>query len=114
MPSIDHTLSALADSTRRQIIAQLSMGEQRVSDIAEPHQMSLNAVSKHIKVLEGAGLLIRRKEGRTYYLSFNPAGLAPAAEWIERTRAMWTKRLDALETALMADEADKQEGERGG
>ncbi|MEM6899360.1 MAG: metalloregulator ArsR/SmtB family transcription factor [Pseudomonadota bacterium] len=108
MLSIDKTLGALADPTRREIIAQLSVGEQRVSDIAEPHQMSLNAVSKHIKVLEDAGLLIRRREGRTHYLSFRPDGLQPAAEWIERTRAMWARRLDALEAALVADEPDKQ------
>ncbi|MEO1476725.1 MAG: metalloregulator ArsR/SmtB family transcription factor [Pseudomonadota bacterium] len=114
MPSIDNTLGALADPTRRQIITQLSAGERRVSDIAEPHDMSLNAVSKHIKVLEEAGLLVRRKVGRTHYLSFDPKGLEPVAEWIERTKAMWAKRLDALEAALMADEADKQGGEKDG
>ncbi|MEM7663733.1 MAG: metalloregulator ArsR/SmtB family transcription factor [Pseudomonadota bacterium] len=108
MPSIDHTLSALADPTRRAIIAQLSTGEQRVSDLAEPHHMSLNAVSKHIKVLEEAGLLVRRKEGRTHYLSFDPEGLTEAANWIERTRAMWFRRLDALEAALLADDANQE------
>ncbi|MEM9667868.1 MAG: metalloregulator ArsR/SmtB family transcription factor [Pseudomonadota bacterium] len=105
--SVDKTLNALADPTRRAIIEQLNGGEQRVSDIAEPHQMSLNAVSKHIKVLEDAGLLSRRREGRTHYLSFDPGGLDPATEWIERTKALWSKRFDALEEALLADDANQ-------
>lgn len=108
MLAIDKAMNALADPTRREIISQLSVGERRVGDIAEPHSMSLNAVSKHIKVLEDAGLVVRRKDGRTHYLSFNPAGLEPASDWIEQTRALWSKRLDALEAALLADDANQE------
>lgn len=102
---LDHTLTALADPTRRAIIARLEAGETRVTDIAAPFPISLNSVSKHIKLLERADLVRRRKVGREHFLSFNPAALDEAARWIEEKRAFWTKRLDALERILIEEDS---------
>jgi len=102
--SLDHTLTALADPTRRAILARLSRGEARVTEIAHPFDMSLNAVSKHIRMLERAKLVKRKKIGREHVLSFNPQPLDAAADWIERTRSFWTERLDALERELSKPE----------
>lgn len=105
-PGLDDTLLALADPTRRAIIARLEAGEARVTDIAAPFQISLNSVSKHIKLLERADLVRRRRVGREHFLSFNPAPLEEAARWIEEKRAFWSGRLDALEEALKADKPE--------
>lgn len=102
---LDATLAALADPTRRAILARLALGEARVTAVAEPFSISLNSVSKHIRVLEGAGLIRRRIEGREHFLSFNPKPMDEAADWIERHRRFWSRRLDALEAALRADGA---------
>jgi DNA-binding transcriptional ArsR family regulator len=101
---LDQTLLALADPTRRAILQRLSRGEARVTELAQPFSMSLNAVSKHIIVLERAGLVQRRRAGREYRLSFNPEPLDAPASWIERQRSFWTARLDALEAALRAED----------
>jgi DNA-binding transcriptional ArsR family regulator len=102
---LDHTLIALADPTRRSILERLSKGEARVTELAEPFDISLNSVSKHIRILERAELVMRRVSGREHFLSFNPKPLESAAEWIEKHRSFWTERLDALEAALRADDA---------
>jgi DNA-binding transcriptional ArsR family regulator len=102
---LDDTLIALADPTRRAILQRLSRGEARVTEVAEPFDISLNSVSKHIRILERAELVKRRVLGREHFLTFNPAPLDSAAEWIERHRIFWTGRLDALEAALRADDA---------
>jgi DNA-binding transcriptional ArsR family regulator len=102
--SLDDTLIALADPTRRAILQHLSRGEARVTELAEPFDISLNSVSKHIRILERAELVKRRITGREHFLTFNPAPMESAAEWIERHRAFWTGRLDALEAALRAEE----------
>lgn len=98
--SLDHTLAALADPTRRAILQRLSKGEARVTEVAKPFDMSLNAVSKHIHVLERAKLVRRRRAGRDHFLSVNPKPLDDVAAWVEKQRAFWTTRLDALELAL--------------
>jgi DNA-binding transcriptional ArsR family regulator len=103
--ALDDTLIALADPTRRTILQRLSRGEARVTDVAAPFDISLNSVSKHIRILERAELVRRRVTGRDHFLSFNAEPLAEAAEWIERSRAFWTGRLDALEAALRAEDA---------
>lgn len=108
--SLDDTMLALADPTRRAILARLQEGEARVTDLAAPFDISLNSVSKHIRLLERAELVRRRKEGREHFLTFNPAPLDEAAAWIEEKRAFWTKRLDALERALLR--ADRKKGEK--
>lgn len=82
---LDSTLSALADPTRRAILARMAQGESTVSELAAPFAISLPAISKHLRVLERAGLLRRRKQGRVHHCSLNPAPLRDVAEWIERT-----------------------------
>jgi DNA-binding transcriptional ArsR family regulator len=102
--SLTKTLMALGDPTRRAILQRLSNGETRVTDLADPFAMSLNAVSKHIQVLERARLVRRRRAGREHFLSLNPAALDEAAAWIQEQRAIWTARLDTLETMLRAED----------
>ncbi len=97
---LDHTMLALADPTRRAILRRLSRGEARVTDLAKPFRMSLNSVSKHIRVLERAKLVRRRRSGREHLLSFNRAPLDDAAAWIDAQRAFWNASLDALEREL--------------
>ncbi|HKI12166.1 MAG TPA: metalloregulator ArsR/SmtB family transcription factor [Candidatus Acidoferrum sp.] len=99
------TWVALADPTRRSILERLSHGEARVTEIARPYSMSLNAVSKHIRVLERARLIRRRRAGRDHFLSFNPDPLTSAVAWIEAQRSLWMSRLDALEALLQAQDA---------
>jgi DNA-binding transcriptional ArsR family regulator len=101
---LDKTLLALAHPARRAIIQRLSKGEARVTALAEPFAMSLNAVSKHIHVLERARLVRRRRAGREHLLSVNPTPLDEAAAWIAAQRAIWTERLDTLEALLRAED----------
>lgn len=98
--ALDDTMLALADPTRRAILSRLAAGEARVTDLAAPFAMSLNAVSKHIRILERATLVRRRRSGREHVLSLNPAPLDEAAAWIEQQRNFWNSSLDALERAL--------------
>jgi len=108
---LDQTLMALADPTRRAILRRLSRGEARVTELAHPFAMSLNAVSKHIRVLERAGLVRRRRAGREHLLSFNPEPLDEAAAWMAAQSAFWAARLDALEVLLRAEDgAASQKG----
>ena len=102
---LDHTLIALADPTRRAILQRLSKGAARVTELAEPFDISLNSVSKHIRILERAELVRRRVSGREHFLAFNPGPMESAAEWMERHRIFWSERLDALEAALRAEDA---------
>ena len=97
---LDQTLMALADPTRRAILQRLAKSEARVTELARPFPISLNSVSKHIRMLERADLVRRRRAGREHLLSFNPQPLDEAAAWIEAQRAFWTARLDALEREL--------------
>jgi DNA-binding transcriptional ArsR family regulator len=101
---LDSTLLALADPTRRAILERLAQGESRVTDLAEPFAISLNAVSKHIRMLERAHLVRRRRVGREHLLSFNPQPLNQAAAWIDAQRAFWTARLRALDALLKAED----------
>ena len=105
LANLDHTLLALADPTRRAILQRLSQGETRVTDLARPFAISLNSVSKHIRILERAGLVRRRRSGREHLLSFRPAPLDEAAAWIEAQRSLWTARLKALDAMLQAEDA---------
>lgn len=94
---LDRVFRALADPTRRALLSRLSRGECRVSDLAAPHKMSLAAVSKHIRLLERAGLVDRRVKGRTHHCRLNPAALSDAHEWLSFYEKFWNERLDALE-----------------
>ena len=101
---LDDTLLALADPTRRGILEQLSRGEARVTDLAEPYSISLNSVSKHIRLLERAGLVRRRVRGREHLLSLNARPLDEAAAWIESQRTLWLRRLRALDDLLKEED----------
>ncbi len=101
--TLNHTLMAIADPTRRAILHKLAAGETRVTDLARPFAMSLNSVSKHIRILERARLVRRRRSGREHLLSIDPKPLDEAADWIETQRALWSTRLDAL-GALLKEE----------
>lgn len=105
--NLDRTLTALADPTRRAILQRLSSGEARVTDVAQPFGISLNAVSKHILVLERAKLVKRRRVGREHFLSYRPEPIDAAAKWIAETRNFWATRLDALEQLLRDEDAAK-------
>jgi DNA-binding transcriptional ArsR family regulator len=98
--TLDRTYAAIADPSRRSILDRLSRAELRVTEIARPLPMSLNAVSKHLKVLERAGLVRRRVEGRDHYFTIDAAALKEAADWLDHYRAFWEERLDALEGFL--------------
>ena len=102
---LDQTLTAPADPTRRAILRRLAEGEARVTELAQPFAMSLNAVSKHIRMLQRARLVHRRRAGRDHYFSINPMPLDEALAWIEDQRARWTARLDALDAVLKAEDA---------
>lgn len=103
---LDEALIAIADPTRRAILRRLSTGEARVTEVALPFAMSLNAVSKHIRVLEKARLVNRRRQGREHLLSINPGGLDEAAGWIEDQRKMWAGMLDRLDAVLLAEDEE--------
>ena len=97
---LDAVFAALADPTRRAIIERLSRSAARVTEVAEPFPMSLNAVSKHIRVLEASGVVERHRKGRDHVLSINTHSLDEADSWIEGTRLYWHERLDAMERLL--------------
>ncbi len=97
---LDRTFAALADPTRRAILARLALGETSVSELAEPFRMSLPAVSKHLKVLERAGLIRRGREAQWRPCQLVPAPLRGATEWLERYRRFWERSFDRLEDHL--------------
>ena len=104
---LDRTFGALADPTRRRILAQLAQGGECVTDLARPHAMSLAAVSKHLIVLEKAGLVKRRRKGRVHLLALEAKPMREARAWIDRYRKFWEGNLDQFEKYL--DKLQKQE-----
>src|SRR5207248_9936838 len=96
----NRTFAALADPTRRRILAHLARGDQRVTHLARPHAMSLPAVSKHLRVLEKAGLLRRRRYGRVHEMQLDAKPLRQAAKWVEEYRKFWEDSLDRLAVYL--------------
>ena len=105
--ALDGVLTALSDPTRRAIMTALGRGECRVTDIAAPFEMSLNAVSKHVKTLERAGLVSRRREGREHFLTANPAAIEKTAQWFDAQRKFWNARLDRLEALIIEEAGDE-------
>ena len=97
---LDHTFSALSDPTRRAIISKLAKGDMPIMELASPFDMSLPAVSKHIRVLEKAGLLILRKQGRVHYCHLNARPLCDAAKWLAFYQQFWGAKLDSLANFL--------------
>ena len=102
---LDDTLIALADETRRSILQRLAGGEARVTEVAAPFDISLNSVSKHIRLLERAGLVRRRVAGRDHFLALQRKPFDELTQWMLRTSEFWAQRLDLLEAALHADDA---------
>lgn len=102
---LDTIFHALGDATRRAMLSDLAVGDRTVGELAEPFAMSLAAASKHIKVLEAAGLIRRDVRGRTHVCALEPAPLMSADQWLGVYRRFWTNRLDTLEQLLRADDA---------
>ena len=96
--------AALADPTRRALLARLESGEKTLSELAEPLPMSLMAVQKHVRVLEDAGLVATRKSGRSRYVRLRSEGLQTVTDWIQRAEARWNSAFDRLEQALEEDD----------
>jgi DNA-binding transcriptional ArsR family regulator len=102
------SFTALADPTRRRILALLGAGERPAGDIVTACGMSAPAISQHLKALRQAGLVRVRAEGQRRIYSLDPAGLAPVEDWLTEVRRFWAGRLDALEAALEEDEGEQQ------
>lgn len=108
---LDALFGALSDTTRRDMLRHLSDGPQRVSDLAAPFEMSLAGASKHVKVLERAGLVRRTVQGRTHWCELEATQLAQVHEWLTYYKRFWNRSLDALEALLRAeDEAASRQG----
>src|SRR5207249_10407859 len=108
---LNRTFAALADPTRRRILAHLARGDRCVTDLARPHAMSLPAVSKHLRVLEKAGLLRRRRYGRVHEMHLDAKPLKKAAQWVEEYRKFWEGSLDRL--AAYLEKTNKAASKKG-
>lgn len=102
---LDTVFHALSDPTRRAMLKSLAARERTVGDLAQPFRISLNASSKHVKVLERAGLVRRTVRGRTHLCRLNAAPLAAADKWLRYYQRFWTERLDLLQDILRAEDA---------
>lgn len=109
---LDAAFSALADPTRRAILARLALGETTVNELAEPFDMSLPNISKHLKVLEGAGLISRSRDAQRRPCRIEPAPLREVAGWVEAYRKLWEERFDRLDDYLkqLQDKEGSQNG----
>ncbi len=99
---LDETFAALANSTRRAILARLSEGEASVNELAEPFALTLPGVSKHLKVLERAGFIVRSKRAQYRPCALDPAAMAAVAEWVDQYRPIWQARFERLDSHLQA------------
>ncbi|WP_129134681.1 metalloregulator ArsR/SmtB family transcription factor [Luteimonas sp. YGD11-2] len=102
---LDSTFTALANPTRRGMLADLMLGEKSIGELAAPHEMSFAGASKHVAVLAQAGLIERYKVGRQQLCRIRPERLKDASDWLGQWQQLWTTRLDALERALKDDAA---------
>ena len=102
---LDTTFHALADPTRRGMLASLALGEKSIGELGEPFHMSFAGASKHVKVLEGAGLIERRRAGRRQICSLKAEPLAEAERWLRQWEKFWTVRLDRLEAMIERDKS---------
>lgn len=117
--ALDGVFHALADPTRRAMLRSLASGERKITDLAAPFSMSFAAASKHVRVLEGAGLVLRRIEGRAHVCRIEPAPLAAADEWLRFYERFWATRFDVLDAVLKAEDAisaaqSKKQGRQDG
>jgi DNA-binding transcriptional ArsR family regulator len=108
MPNLDATFSALADPTRRAILARLALGEATVMELAAPFDMTQPAVSRHLKVLEGAGLIVRRAEGTKRPCRLAPAGIAAIDQWLAMLRKALARNYDRLDELLAAMQSQER------
>jgi DNA-binding transcriptional ArsR family regulator len=106
---LDAVFHALADPTRRAMLQRLAEGEQSVGELAAPFDMSLAAASKHIRVLERAGLVSRNVRGRTHLCSLDAQPMHGGLEWLRHYEQFWNRRLDDLEQALRAEDGDSDD-----
>jgi DNA-binding transcriptional ArsR family regulator len=107
---LDATFQALSDPTRRGMLASLALGEKSIGELGEPFRMTFAGAAKHVKVLESAGLIERRKAGRKQICSLNAGPLAEAEKWLRQWEKFWTVRLDRLQAII---ERDKKEQDHG-
>ena len=112
MPNLDAAFSALADPTRRAILARLAQGEATVMEIAEPFEMTQPAVSRHLKVLEGAGLIVRRIEGTKRPCRLAPAALTEIDQWLAMLRQALANNYDRLDGVLAGMQPKQRKGRR--
>jgi DNA-binding transcriptional ArsR family regulator len=108
---LDSTFGALADPTRRAILATLMLGQASITELAKPHRMSLPAVMKHVRVLEGAGLVSQEKTGRTRICQLAARPLKEAEAWISQYRVFWEKTFDSLERYLAQQQTQQEKKE---
>jgi DNA-binding transcriptional ArsR family regulator len=106
-PELSPIFHALSDATRRRMLLELSSGERTVGQLAQPFAMSLAAASKHIKVLEGAGLIQREVRGRSHLCRLDPGPLESAHDWLSFYERFWTARLDVLDRLLREEDEQK-------
>jgi DNA-binding transcriptional ArsR family regulator len=106
--ALDYTLIALADSTRREILRRLARTDARITDLAAPFDISLNSVSKHIKLLERAKLIERRIIGREHILRFRPEPLLRVQKWVSEQQSFWRAGLEALDELLNDEDRAKE------
>jgi DNA-binding transcriptional ArsR family regulator len=107
---LDITFQALADPTRRGMLAALARGERSIGELAEPHRMTFAGASKHVKVLESAGLIERRKEGRRHFCTLRAGPLAEADRWLRQWEHFWNTRLDQLQSLVEGNEKETPHG----
>ena len=105
---LDATFQALSDPTRRGMLASLALGEKSIGELAEPFRMSFAGASKHVKVLEEAGLIARRKVGRTHLISIDAKPLEEAERWLRQWERFWNASLDRLQALVEAEQGKRK------
>jgi DNA-binding transcriptional ArsR family regulator len=108
MNNLDQAFSALADPTRRAMVARLARGDATVGELAEPFEISLPAISRHLKILEDAALISNERHGKYRLCRLNPEALAGVAEWIEFQRTFWNRSFDRLDARLKQTKGNKK------
>jgi len=112
---LDRSMNALAHPVRRAILKRVMRNEVGITELAAPFELSLNAVSKHIRVLETAGLVSRRRVWREHLVSYNPKPLDEVAAWVEQQRSEWNQRFDALDAMLKAEmDTEREQSQQNG
>lgn len=107
---LDATFQALSDPTRRGMLASLALGEKSIGELAGPYRMTFAGASKHVKVLEDAGLIARRRKGRTHLIRIEARPLEEAERWLRQWEKFWTTRLDRLQALVETDNKEKPNG----